>query len=87
MSRNTYDNFAGCCEFKRIDDEVIYQSDDYYICKRDGEIFYFHTWIANDGEDSEECIIRLNHMIVPTGILNIIDELLEYKYMYDELLD
>ncbi len=86
MSKTTpYDILAGCLESKQEEDIVLLDNEFYYVCKRGEETLFFHKWFTDDNDELEEYICRLNSYIVPCGILNIIEDLLEYKWKYDEL--
>lgn len=82
-----YDTVAGCLEGKQPEDKVLFESDFYYVCQRGEEKLFFHKWFVEEDDGVNEYLCRLNSYIVPCGILNIIDDLLEYKSKYEKLRD
>jgi len=80
-----YENIAGVIEWKRDNDEVIYETDKFYICKRGERTLYFCKHYSEHDGDVLKGIFRLNDHIVQCGFLHLIDELLEKAWMYDQL--
>lgn len=80
-----YDTLAGCLEAKQDEDDILFENEFYYVCQRGEEKLFFHKWFVEDDDGINEYICRLNSYIVPCGILNIIDDLLEYKNKYENL--
>lgn len=80
-----YENMAGCLERKNADDAVIYEDNEFYIVQKARTVRYYVKRYNDEDGNREEYIVRLNDGIVPYGFLKLIDKLLEYKWMYDEL--
>lgn len=66
-------------------DNVLYDSDLFYVCIRENEKYYFLKTTFEVDEDVFEGLIEMETGNTPMGLMKLMDELLEKTWMYEDL--